>query len=246
MITQRIATSIRQQEWVTIFIEFILVIAGVLIALELDKWNESRAQNGREIEILISEVHELEQNISDMETFIGTLTQVFNFGAIAADSLTNDTCSDDCWPELVAFFHASQWLDVGLSREVYDQMRRIGLPRDTLLQEKLTAYYNVVKLSRTVSGNLPRYRELIRSLIPRNLQQHLWTECFKYENGDQVLIADCKAPPQADLIRRTIDKVKATPEVETSLNYWLSTVTVMTSTLQLAIEALNSYIERER
>lgn len=199
---------------------------------------------------MIAEVNELEQNISDMENFIGTLTEVSNFGVIATESLISDTCVDECWPELVAFFHASQWLDVGLSREVYDQMKRIGLPRDTALREELTAYYNVVEQSRIVGGDLPRYRELVRSLIPRKLQQHLWTECFKYVGKNQILIADCAASDETDLVRETIEKVKATPEIESSLNYWLSTVTVVVSTLhnqvgeaQLVIEALNSHLE---
>ena len=253
MITQRIATAIRQQDWTIILIEFILVIVGVLIALELDQWSDSRALDAQEIDMLIAEKDALAQNISDMENYVRTLTAVSEFGGIATESLESDTCKDQCWPELVAFFHASQWLDVGLSREVYDEMKRKGLPRDKLLREKLTSYYNIVEQSRRIGADLPRYRELVRSLIPAKTQQHLWAACFKFVGKNQFFMGDCESPEDIDKTRATMERIKATPEVESSLNYWLSTVTVVISTLhnqvseaELMIEALSVYVENEQ
>ena len=37
----RIATALRRQEETTILIEFVLVIVGVLIALQLDQWKDA-------------------------------------------------------------------------------------------------------------------------------------------------------------------------------------------------------------
>jgi len=47
MILARLAKSLRRQDWTTFAIEFVLVIAGVLIALEVDNWNQERVEAGQ-------------------------------------------------------------------------------------------------------------------------------------------------------------------------------------------------------
>lgn len=42
MILSRIASALKAQQWTTVLIEFILVVTGVLVALQLNNWNEAR------------------------------------------------------------------------------------------------------------------------------------------------------------------------------------------------------------
>lgn len=60
MILRRIATALRRQDWATVSIEFVLVIAGVLIALQANNWNETRKERALEQEYLVrlqNEIH---------------------------------------------------------------------------------------------------------------------------------------------------------------------------------------------
>ena len=41
MILRRVASALKRQDWVVVLIEFVLVIAGVLIALQINNWNEA-------------------------------------------------------------------------------------------------------------------------------------------------------------------------------------------------------------
>lgn len=43
MLSRRFATALKSQDWVTVFIEFALVLVGVLSALQLNNWNTERA-----------------------------------------------------------------------------------------------------------------------------------------------------------------------------------------------------------
>ena len=43
MILQRLATSIRKQDWFTVFIETLIVVLGVFLGIQLGNWNEARA-----------------------------------------------------------------------------------------------------------------------------------------------------------------------------------------------------------
>lgn len=43
MILRRLADSFRRQDWFAVMIEFVLVVAGILPALQISNWNEARA-----------------------------------------------------------------------------------------------------------------------------------------------------------------------------------------------------------
>lgn len=70
MILSRIASALRRQDWVTVFIEFALVVAGVLVALQLDNWNQER-QTRAEEKRLVSQLNiELEAAITTKEAWL--------------------------------------------------------------------------------------------------------------------------------------------------------------------------------
>ena len=48
MILRRLSSAVKRQDWVTVLIEFVLVIAGVLIALQVNNWNEARSDRAEE------------------------------------------------------------------------------------------------------------------------------------------------------------------------------------------------------
>lgn len=242
MLMRRIAMALRRQEWTTILIEFVLVIVGVLIALQLDQWKESLAENAEERRLLLAVLDDVEQDILDLENMRVGLDSVARFGATAIAALKNGDCADTCWSTLVAFFHASQWMDVRLNKATYDEMKRTGLPRDASLRGVLAKYYALNQQSVTITSELPRYRELIRSIIPAAVQEHLWAACFRIEARHQYLIADCEAPISEDEARQIIDRFRVNSEVEPSLNFWLSTVTVVNSTLVTQISGAESVI----
>ena len=68
MILQRLATSIRKQDWFTVLIETLIVVFGVFIGLQVNNWNEARHASAREAEILNALQTEFEQNIDTLRS----------------------------------------------------------------------------------------------------------------------------------------------------------------------------------
>ena len=253
MITQRVAKAFQRQDWTTFMIELVLVILGVLIALQLDQWKEARAENAQEIEFIKKVRSDIERDIVDLEDMVEMLTAVSGFGYSAMASLEGNPCLDQCWSELVEIFHASQWVDVELNRATYDEIRRTGLPRDAALRVKLTMYYNLSEQVRKVASDLPRFREIIRSTIHAETQEYLWSECFGMEGRKQELIADCAPPKEGGQGREAINRLRENPEAYSSLNYWLSTVTIVKSTLhnqvaeaESVIDAISGHVDKKQ
>jgi hypothetical protein len=46
LIVSRLAGALRRQHWFGVFVELFIVVAGILIALQVDNWNEQRKQAG--------------------------------------------------------------------------------------------------------------------------------------------------------------------------------------------------------
>ena len=101
----------------------------------------------------------------------------------------------------------------------------------------------------TIFTELPEFREIVRSVIPADVQDHFWRNCLRVEGRQQYFDEDCRAPISANEARMVVDSLRSNPEVRTSLNYWLSTVSVVTMTLETQIieadetlAVLDSYI----
>jgi len=52
MILQRISTAIRQQNWFAVALEFVIVIAGVVIGFQVTAWNGARVNQEREAQFI--------------------------------------------------------------------------------------------------------------------------------------------------------------------------------------------------
>ena len=48
MILRRLADAVRQQDWFTVVLEVLIVVAGIFIGLQVDDWNDSRKDCGDE------------------------------------------------------------------------------------------------------------------------------------------------------------------------------------------------------
>ena len=64
MIFRRLATAIREQNWFTVFIEFSLIVAGLLVALQIDDWNQQRKDRQDEIYYLNRIIADIDESMS--------------------------------------------------------------------------------------------------------------------------------------------------------------------------------------
>jgi len=53
MILRRLATAIRRQDWFTVVVEFVIVVAGIFVGLQVTDWNEQRQLRERELNYLV-------------------------------------------------------------------------------------------------------------------------------------------------------------------------------------------------
>jgi len=254
MILRRVIDHFRKQEWTAIAIDFLIVVVGVFVGLQVNNWNEMRIERSDErafIEVVRDSILVDAENIRG---YIALLDDDAKYGAraLAAFDAANP-CADDCWETVRDFFLASQWASVKGDRTAFDEVQRTGQPRDAALKSVILHYYGTQDQLASIVTELPAYRREVRSIIPAAAQEHFWRNCFRVEGRRQTFIEDCPPALDADKARAVVEALRADPELEGSLNYWLSTVSVVRTTLaQQANEAeetvalINDYLAKHR
>lgn len=55
MILRRLADAFRRQDWATVLIEFLIVVAGIFVGLQVNNWNQLRQERG-EVEAALEQI----------------------------------------------------------------------------------------------------------------------------------------------------------------------------------------------
>ena len=153
MILSRITTAIRTQNWFAVVLEFIIVIAGVVIGFQVSAWAQARADAEREA-LMLSRLHgEAETNVLYFSREVvlrreaderrdGLIQRMLasDFGNIAPRELID------------GIFTAGNLLEPTPSRVVYDEIVSAGLTSrigDEAMRTALAQYWSELDSLRT-------------------------------------------------------------------------------------------------
>ncbi len=79
MILQSLSKAIREQNYYAVALEFIIVIAGVVIGFQIQDWNEGRSERAREAEYLLRLDAEMTAVVEDFDSATSALDAYFNW-----------------------------------------------------------------------------------------------------------------------------------------------------------------------
>jgi len=214
-------------------IDFVIVVVGVFIGIQVSNWNERLAFEKRE-QVLIRELRgEIVQNMADAQS----KGEAFLVSTAAARRVLDKIyrsgahCVDDCWSFVVDLMHASQWQQVTPRWSTYDELRRDGLPSDRQiidLVEEYKEYGLQVSLALAVE---PHYRSLVRGLIPIKLQDLYWERCYSFVDAVERYFYPCPVPENLAIESDEITEILQHPEFVPSLREWTSMSNLVGTTL---------------
>ena len=205
-----------------------MVVIGILIALQVNNWNEVRKERNREVAYL----ERLTENItSDLEVYklnIEFYQQVLKDGTLAlAYANSNDVSGYSNWDILLAFFNASQIWPIITESSTYEELKSSGelsLLKSIELRDRLAFYYGGAqyRYNQTIGIN-PPYRKLARVKIPYSVQSYMWDNCHK-TIGDIQQLTDCEPGISEIEAKLLLQKLKADEELIGELSYWMSSI----------------------
>jgi hypothetical protein len=141
MLLRRITEHIREQNWFAVFLDFVVVVVGIFVALQVTEWNELRKERKDEARLLRQIVHEIDAIIAVSIDWIDTYTarQAMRHAAMRvvqgddpADALTDEQ-SHALWRTHITFWAyeslttLDELMGTGRLRVIRDEEIRINL-----------------------------------------------------------------------------------------------------------------------
>jgi hypothetical protein len=212
MILRRLSQSLKQQNWTAIWIEFILLVSGVFLGMQVSNWNAEREINKKAAIFTERLKADLRNEAFFYQYLIEYNRDVLASAQNAVNALTGKVpLSDE--QLLINAYRATQYKNPQRFRATYDEMistGNIGLIKDQKLRLTAMRVYNVVSMdSFAQEGVQSRYREAFRMSIDNDVQQALAKQCGdRYvQRGDyQAILNAIDYPCTLDLPQREIDE----------------------------------------
>ncbi len=247
MFFRKISKHLKDQNWAAIGIDFVIVVVGVYLGIQVDNWDEARADRDRARVFSERMQSDLETDIARAGIRNAFMGEVLDYGTEALAWAEAAERPAGGWPVLLAFFQASQVSPYRQVNATFEEMRSAGelsLIGDPELRGKVAEYYLVGTGSQSdyILRLIPEYRKTIRSMIPSTVTSYIWDACHREFNYDDQELLDCDAPIGNAEIEAILTEISANPEVVPQLRFWMSTLKTAREMLDLNMSAATELV----
>lgn len=188
MLLRRITEHVRAQNWFAVGLDFLIVVIGVLLAMQISNWNTERLERERG-EIYSQRLKaELRLEHEFAKALLAYNKTTLRAGQLAYDGLTEKADIGD-EAILINAYRATQYNWFERRRATFDEIVASGslaLIADQALLETALGYYNTELFDLTIQEvQNARFRELLRMTVEPDLHAALGRDCGDREyKGD--------------------------------------------------------------
>ena len=228
MILRRVIEHVREQNWTAIGIDFVIVVVGVFVGIQVANWNAALADErlGRAYAARLTA--DLERDLASRRALVAYYGAVLG-NVERTDALLADPQADP--KELVvAAYRASEINYSPPSGATWDEIVSSGdtglLPRNAASR---VAEYFAFDTARSSFEGLQQsaYRHRVRTVIALAVQKALRAGCSDVRNEAQQItgfMPGCTLNIEHETIVATAAALRAEPAVQASLRYQYSEV----------------------
>jgi len=204
MILRRVIDHFRKQEWTAIAIDFLIVVIGVFVGLQVSNWNGQRQTRHLEGYYLSSLSQEIEENIEAFDNWKTLESQRREMAGDFVRALNASASTDqELYDAGVQFMTEAWWLPYfNPTMTVFNDMNETGnlqVIRNKALRESVIALY---KDYTTSAESLQTNKDWALSLDAQLTYQ---TEALRWSEGTSELFPQWSAEESAREFRKDID-----------------------------------------
>lgn len=146
MIIKRMAQFIRQHDWSAIVVEIIVVIVGLMLAFQLDRWWEQRGERAQEAEYVFRLISDIESDLPNIEHAINLAILRRSMADLLMDVVDDPDVALERPVEFVAAVRQAAFTySPSLASHTFEDMQSTGnlrLLRELEIKDSLYDYYN--------------------------------------------------------------------------------------------------------
>lgn len=256
MILKRFADALPRQDWFVVFLEVAIVIAGILIALEVENWNDERLAQREAADWRRQIIADLNQTRFDLEGRRQYNSEALAFGEEALALMVDDSELNEAsaWTLVLGAFQAGQIWPYRLTGPAFRQVQNaggLGLVAEPEVIVTLSYLYEVTAHDlELVSGGLPRYREMIRERLDWPLQEYIWdADCqatvLNEDFADyRFSLVHCEKPRLPERILASAEALRNDEALIRALRGRLSQLKISVASLERVIDRVDNAIKQ--
>lgn len=127
MILRRIIEHVKAQNWFAVGLDFVIVVIGVFVGLQVNNWNEARAERAKEYGYLVGLHEDLAQSIARIEMTIGQLERQSEGQAVFLDALARCAIPPDADGQIENAIYTLGYINAPtFSSRTYDELTSSG------------------------------------------------------------------------------------------------------------------------
>lgn len=222
MILRRVIEHVKAQNWTAVALDFVIVVMGVFVGIQLGNWNAARALRAEERQFLEQLRDEIAENDQVLEYQSAYTAAGIAAGVRGLSFLENETpCASQCAELLIDFFHASQVWGSPYSFAKYEEAARLGFPSDPQTRAAFQAYNNNMTGWGQVNLTPPAYRVRVRGHFSPEAAAALWDRCHSATVQFEVLSRDCADDLKALDSAGMLEAIRADAGIAEELRFWI-------------------------
>lgn len=172
MLLRRITEHVKAQNWTAVALDFVIVVVGVFIGIQVSNWNEARVERKLAREYINRIQEDLRANQHDMNMRTAYFSEVRRH-ALAALEARQETASALDEEFLIDSFIASFSLRRSYQSNTFDELLSAGA-MNTIpsieIRNRIAEYYRVVEGSDYYMNRVPSYADALRRTMPYEVQ----------------------------------------------------------------------------
>jgi hypothetical protein len=257
MILRRITEHVRTQNWFAVCIDFVIVVVGVYIGIQVANWNAERLEAGRGdlfAERLIVDLRIENQNWNMLINYLRDV----QFNAVRALEILEGTADASDEQLLIHAYRATQYITFARSRATYEELTStgsLGLIKDQDLRDAAAEFYTWPGIEMAIDeGVSSDYRRLFRRALAVQAQDALSQACgdrfsFSGNLGSTPLVQinyDCTTGLTAMQIAEQVGALRDHPETLPTLRLRAmdvrTSISILTDTALTMSKKLKPYV----
>jgi hypothetical protein len=223
MILRRVIAHFRKQEWTAIFLDFLIVVAGVFVGMQVANWNASRELRASEKSHLTQLRDEVVTNVRLLDAHQSYTRELVDAGRRGLDFLGGDAaCGAKCVDLVIDLFHASQLWGTPYPSARFDENVRLGFPSEEGARARVELFYLNMAGWTPINLTPPAFRTTLRGFLNPEASVALWGDCFDVPDDQlEVLSRDCSGDLDPADAAATLDAIRADKSVANELRFWI-------------------------
>lgn len=229
MILRRVIEHVKAQNWFAVAIDFVIVVAGVFLGVQIGNWNQARANAHLGHDYVERLAVDLSRDLTAVQTQTDYYEEVLK-AVMTTDRLLREPDADPA-ALVISAYRASEIMFAAPAHATWDQIVSSGhlglLPNEETV-EQLSNYYSF-----DIVGDVYRiliesdYRRTARRIIPIAIQAAMRDGCSDKRDANHAILGfaeACGLKADPSIIKATAEALRADPAIASALRYQYSDV----------------------